>query len=342
MAVPRWLRPGKVVHWTRLALGMWHREYHDSRIILEQQGDLKYLVIPARVQRTAVRATMLVLGFLTTIAVGMTATAGWLQTRKLMLEHSHREIFFALQSAGINAEAQAGGYSQDDMLEMARSIRERDMQIRQYVGDWTETLAARNNDLRSLMSSSGLNGKVISLIQSTQPVGGVNETFNENPLLGGAFAKETAANRELRSVLEALPDRMPLPDYTITSDFGIRPHPVTNKPSLHAGIDLKPQNGDDRVLAVKAGKVLVAGYHGNLGNAVLVRHDRGVETIYGHLDKIFVKQGDMVQQGTALGLVGNTGQSTGKHLHFEVLVGSYQVDPKKVIQTAQYVRQTQK
>lgn len=338
----RWLRSGKLVQWTRLGLGLWNREYHDSRIILEQQGDLKYLVISAKVQRNAVRASMVVLGFLTTMAVGMTLTAGYLQTRKMMLEHSHREIFFALQSAGINPELQNGEYSQEDMLEMARSIRERDMQIRQYVGDWTETLAARNNELRTMISSSGLNGKVISIIQRSQPVGGFTDSFKENPLLGGTFAKETAANRELRSVLEALPDKMPLPDYAITSEFGIRSHPITHKPSLHAGIDIKSQNGDDRVLAVKPGKVLVAGYHGNLGNAILIRHDRGVETLYGHLDKVLVKEGDKVEQDQPIGMVGNTGQSTGKHLHFEVLVGSYQVDPHKVIQTAQYVRQTQK
>lgn len=338
----RWLRSGKLVQWTRLVLGLWNREYHDSRIILEQQGDLRYLVISARLQRTAIRATMVVLGLLTTMAVSMTLTAGYLQTRKMMLEHSHREIFFALQSAGINPDLQNGEYSQDDMLEMARAIRERDMQIRQYVGDWTDTLAARNNDLRTMISSSGLNGKVISIIQRSQPVGGFSDNFQENPLLGGNFAKETAANRELRSVLEALPDKMPLPDYAITSEFGIRPHPITNKPNLHAGIDIKSQNGDDRVRAVKPGKVLVAGFHGNLGNAILIRHDRGVETLYGHLDKIFVKEGDKIEQDQPIGLVGNTGQSTGKHLHFEVLVGSYQVDPHKVIQTAQYVRQTQK
>ncbi len=338
----RWLRASSLFRWARLIAGLWNREYHDSRIILEQQGDLKYLVIPARLQRNAVRATMITLGILTTIAVSMTATAAWLQTRKLMLEHSHRQIFFALQSAGINPDLQNGEYSQDDMLEMARAIRERDMQIRQYVGDWTETLAARNNELRSLMNSSGLNGKVISIIQRSQPVGGVTDSFRDNPLLSGNFAQETSANKELRSVLEALPDHMPLADYAITSEFGIRPHPITNKPSLHAGIDLKSQNGDDTVRSVKPGKVLVAGYHGNLGNAVLIRHDRGVETLYGHLDRIYVKEGDKVERGTPIGLVGNTGQSTGKHLHFEVLVGSYQVDPKKVIQTAQYVRQTQK
>ena len=129
----RWLRASSLFRWARLIAGLWNREYHDSRIILEQQGDLKYLVIPAKLQRTVVRASMVTLGTLLTVAVVMTSTAAWLQTRKLMLEHSHREIFAALQSAGINPELQGGEYSQDDMLEMARAIRERDVNTLQSV-----------------------------------------------------------------------------------------------------------------------------------------------------------------------------------------------------------------
>lgn len=330
------------MRWSRFVLGLWHRPYHDARIILEQHGDLKYLVVSGRLQRNAVRSSIVVLGSLSVLLVFMTLTAGWLHTRKLMLENSHREIYMALQSAGINAQEQGSEYSQDDMLEMARSIRERDMQIRQYVGDWTERLASRNNDLRSLIGSSGLSAKVISVIQGSQPQGGFGETFSSNPLLSGSFAQQTAANKELRGVLEALPDKMPLDEFAISSDFGIRNHPVTHKPSLHAGIDLTVPAGKDTVRAVKPGKVLVAGFHGSLGNAVLIRHDRGVETLYGHLDRILVKEGDKVGQDAAIGTVGNTGQSTGKHLHFEVLIGSYQVDPKKVIQTAQNVRKIEK
>jgi len=334
-------RTGSALRWAKLLLGLWNRQYHDSRIILEQQGDLKYLHISARFQRNAARTGLVVLTSLSALLLVTTTTAAWLHTRKLMLEHSHREIYLALQSAGINPELQADEYSQEEMLEMARAIRERDMQIRQYVGDWTESLAARNNELRSLIGKSGLNDKVISLIQRSQPVGGFVDAIKGNPLLGSEFAQETAANKELRSVLEALPSHMPLDDFSITSDFGIRNHPVLNKPTLHAGIDLTSP-ASDIVKSVKPGKVLVAGFHGNMGNTVLVRHERGVETLYGHLDRIFVKPGEDVTEGKPLGTVGNTGQSTGKHLHFEVLIGSYQVDPKKVIQTAQYVRKTQK
>lgn len=328
--------------WIKLVVGLWDREYHDSRIILEQQGELKYLVITARFQRNLARTMLVTCSTTLVLLVGMSSTAAYLHTRKLMLEDSHREIYIALQSAGINPDAQNGEYTQEDMLEMARTIRERDMQIRQYLGDWTENLASRNNQLRSLVKNSGLNEKVISIIQGSQNVGGVAENFKANSLLSSAFAKETAANSELRTVLEALPAKMPLEEYVITSDFGIRKHPIDNKPSLHAGIDLIPLSNKDSVRVVKPGKVTVARYNGHMGNTVIVRHDRGLETLYGHLDKIFVKEGQEVAEDTVLGTVGNTGQSTGRHLHFEVLIGSYQVDPKKVVQTAQNVRKIEK
>ena len=328
--------------WTKLVVGLWDREYHDSRIILEQQGDLKYLVIPARFQRNLARTLLVTVSVTSVLLVGMSGTAAYLHTRKMMLEDSHKEIYVALQSAGINPDAQNGEYTQDDMLEMARTIRERDMQIRQYLGDWTENLASRNSQLRTLVKNSGLNEKVISIIQGNQKVGGFSENFKPNSLLSSAFAKETAINSELKSVLEALPEKMPLEEYVITSDFGIRKHPIDHKPNLHAGIDLIPLANKDNVRAVKPGKVTIARHHGHMGNTVIVRHDRGLETLYGHLDKILVKEGQEVAEDAVLGTVGNTGQSTGKHLHFEVLIGSYQVDPKKVVQTAQNVRKIEK
>ena len=331
-----------VRHWCGFVLGLWSRHYKDSRIILEQGGDLRYLVVSARFQKNLARSVLVLVGSMLVLLVGLTFSTVYLHAQKLLLENSHRQIYMALQSAGLDSSEQVGDYSQQDMLEMAQVIRDRDMQIRQYVGDWTDRLAYRNDQLRGLMKSSGLNEKVIAIIQNTQSVGGFNEGIKSNPLLNTAFANETSTNKELTNVLSALPARMPLDDYSVTSEFGIRNHPVTQKPTLHAGIDLTPQGASDAVRAVKAGKVLIARYHGNLGNTVIVRHERGVETLYGHLDKIFVKEGEEVAEGKVLGTVGNTGQSTGKHLHFEVLIGSYQVDPKKVVQTAQHVRKIEK
>jgi murein DD-endopeptidase MepM/ murein hydrolase activator NlpD len=72
----------------------------------------------------------------------------------------------------------------------------------------------------------------------------------------------------------------------------------------------------------------------------MIRHLNGVESLYAHLAQLLVKVGDKVTTESQLGYIGNTGDSsTGKHLHFEILVGGYPVNPQKVIRTAQYVQQ---
>lgn len=321
---------------------LWSREYHDARIILEQRGDLRYLVVSARFQRNLARIGLLSFSIVSVLLLSLTSATIYQRTQRILLENSHREIYLALQSAGMNSGTDSGEYTQSDMLEMARVIHERDMQIRQYIGDWTERLAYKNDQLRGLVRNSGLSEKVISIIQSNQNVGGFGADIKQNPLLSSAFAKETSQNKELMVILEALPAKMPLDRYSITSEFGIRNHPITKKPTFHAGIDLTVQGNDDSVRAVKPGRVMFARYHGSLGNTVILRHERGVETLYGHLEKMMVTEGEEVGTDKVIGLVGNTGHSTGKHLHFEVLIGTHQVDPRKVIQTAQNVQQIEK
>lgn len=87
---------------------------------------------------------------------------------------------------------------------------------------------------------------------------------------------------------------------------------------------------------------MLARPYNEYGNTVIISHGRGVETLYAHLAAIKVREGQDVDLDTLIGLVGNTGSSTGKHLHFEVSVGGYPVDPLKVINTAQYVQQAKK
>lgn len=326
----------------KLIMGLWDREYHDSRLILEQDGDLKFFVISARFQANLARTLLVSVSATAVMLVGMSGTVAYLHARKLMLEASHKEIYVALQMAGISPDERNSEYTQEDMLEMATAIRERDIQVRQYVGDWTTNLVSRNSRVRGLLKNSGLNEKVIGIIQGTQKVGGSVRNFNANSLLNSDIAKEMAVNSEFKSLIQALPDKMPLDGYVSTSDFGIRKHPVNQKPSFHAGIDLLPSGGKDSVRAVKPGRVTIARYQGDLGNTVTVRHDRGLLTRYGHLDKIFVSEGQEATEGLVLGTVGNTGLSTGKHLHFEVLIGKYHVDPRSVVQFAKNVREIEK
>jgi murein DD-endopeptidase MepM/ murein hydrolase activator NlpD len=103
----------------------------------------------------------------------------------------------------------------------------------------------------------------------------------------------------------------------ITSLFGWRIHPVTGAQRIHTGTDLGAPMGTP-VLAALTGRVIMAGLMGGYGIAIGIEHADGTQqTLYGHLSEIFVKPGDIVQQGTAIGRVGSTGVSTGPHLHFE-------------------------
>jgi len=88
--------------------------------------------------------------------------------------------------------------------------------------------------------------------------------------------------------------------------------------------------------------VVMSEFHPQYGNTVVIRHLNGVESLYAHLAQLSVKVGDKVTMDSLLGYIGSTGaSSTGKHLHLEILVGGYPVNPQKVIRTAQYVQQIQ-
>ncbi len=103
----------------------------------------------------------------------------------------------------------------------------------------------------------------------------------------------------------------PVEDVTITSPFGTR----NRKP--HVGLDLSASIGTP-VLAAQGGIVKFAGWNSGYGFSIIIEHIDGKETLYAHLSQIFLKEGDEVNIGQIIGLSGNTGRSTGPHLHFEV------------------------
>lgn len=111
---------------------------------------------------------------------------------------------------------------------------------------------------------------------------------------------------------------LPMPA-SITSAFGWRTHPISGNTSFHAGTDLAAPTGTP-VLATFPGQVQTAGFMGGYGLAILLQHQDGqLATRYAHLSKVYVQPGQWVSQGTIIGLVGSTGNSTGPHLHFETL-----------------------
>jgi murein DD-endopeptidase MepM/ murein hydrolase activator NlpD len=328
----------------RLISEGWSREYEDARLILEQNGELHYFNLSARLQRIFVRSGIVTFGAMAAAILVLAVTSAGLVMSRHKLEKSHEAVYRALLSSATDDSADAQEMSDEQMVALAQTIRDRDMSIRRFVDTSMVAVSQENDSMKSQLEQSGLTEKIVRIIQQNAAKGGLNmdDDVGNNPLLRGKVADELATNRSLREVMYALPSEMPIPNYTVTSDFGIRRHPITGQMHFHTGVDLLSQTGDEKVHPVKPGVVVIAQFQTQYGNMVVVRHTNGVESLYGHLADIQVKVGDKVTTSTVLGDIGNTGSlSTGKHLHLEILIGGYPVNPQKVIRTAQYVQQIQ-
>ena len=116
----------------------------------------------------------------------------------------------------------------------------------------------------------------------------------------------------------------------ISSKFGYRKDPFTGRRAFHSGLDLSTGYGA-RVDASMDGIVTYAGWMGGYGKLVVIRHRNGYTTRYGHLSRILVTKNRRVRQGQRIGYTGNTGRSTGPHLHFEVRQNGKPLNPRKFI-----------
>jgi len=124
--------------------------------------------------------------------------------------------------------------------------------------------------------------------------------------------------------------RFPLPEGVVTSGYGMRRSPISKRIHFHHGIDIAASSGTE-VYASWNGSIEAIGYNDILGNYIVISHSNNFRSIYGHLEKIFVKRGTSVGTGTIIGSVGNTGLSTGPHLHFEIRKSGESWDPSEMI-----------
>ena len=186
-------------------------------------------------------------------------------------------------------------------------------------------LDKRNKILKTLMDQIGIKIKV-----DEDPGHSGGLYIDPNIKAGNELIDTT--NRYL-SLLQKLPLGRPMSS-SITSRYGRRKDPINHCRAFHAGIDFKGRRGD-KVHATGSGVVRRSSFnHGGFGNCIVIRHTNGYETLYAHLSKRLVKIGDRVTRGQVIGLVGNTGRSTGSHLHYEVHYHKKTIDPMKFLRIA--------
>lgn len=140
------------------------------------------------------------------------------------------------------------------------------------------------------------------------------------------IAAQTAFEKRL--MLRSIPSGFPVQSGRVTSDYGMRRHPIHEREALHGGVDLRAKRGTP-IYATADGVVEWAAPHesSGLGNMVKLVHNYGFSTIFGHMDDIEVAAGSYVKRGDLLGYSGNTGQSAAPHLHYEVRYLQRRLDP---------------
>ena len=174
----------------------------------------------------------------------------------------------------------------------------------------------------------------VSLYTPTEMVETVEPHFmllNEENIIPSDEMYPTWANSVVHNN-SAMPDSfridlrnyvMPTPSVKVTDIFGYRP----NRRRVHQGLDIKVQTGDT-IYAAFDGKVRITSYQRRgYGHYVVIRHNNGIETLYAHLSKKLVEANDNVKAGDPIGLGGNTGRSSGSHLHFETILMGKSLDP---------------
>lgn len=184
---------------------------------------------------------------------------------------------------------------------------------------------------------SRLQGQVMEVMAQLEQTSGTSWSDGEQvPELTGAggqlaafwpFVPEGNSTKSYQPPFELT---LPLESFFITSDYGWRKHPVTGKSDFHTGVDLAAAEGAP-IRPAAGGVVQKSEYSASYGNNIVVLHSDGVTTRYCHMQYVFVRQGETVDENTVLGTVGQTGMVTGPHLHFELLCDGVRYDPDKAL-----------
>lgn len=166
--------------------------------------------------------------------------------------------------------------------------------------------------------------KLISSMHNS--ISQLNDDANEREK---SFSELLKFLHEQKSLLAATPSIWPVRGW-VTSEFGPRENPFASGVEFHKGIDIATRMGKE-VVATADGIVVEAAYSSDDGNMVRLNHGYGLSSGYSHLSKIAVKHGVRVKKGDVIGYVGDTGRSTGAHLHYAVLVNKVPVNPRKYL-----------
>lgn len=189
-----------------------------------------------------------------------------------------------------------------------------------------------NNDLSSLFNSKDIvNGSTREVEDIKELTSYLEDAVQPIEQIGKMLETQ-------QSLFNEIPSIWPVknPNTHISMAFGPNLHPTKGYWYIHKGLDFSTWRQGDPILATASGQVVTVTYDNSFGNYVIIKHNHGMYTRYAHMSTVRVKKGQLVEQGQIIGNIGNTGISTGPHLHYEVHIGSDVVDPAKYINVKLY------
>ena len=194
-------------------------------------------------------------------------------------------------------------------------------------------LNQRNRVIESIFHAVGIDFTVKdakTVIDPDAGIGGPYIPFDDKLYENLLFTADSYLDK-----IQAVPLGAPIPG-RITSGYGRRLDPFTHKPAIHYGIDIQNKRGT-KIVATADGKVIETGYDRGYGKFIKIDHGNEFNTLFGHAKKICVRKDQIIKQGQIIGLVGNTGRSTGPHLHYEIHFKKKTINPYKYMKIAKYI-----
>ncbi len=322
--------------------GRWlNRAFPDRQILLRTETSFRSISLSGRIQMTAV---FLLAGLGTWAAI---ATTNYALLDKILEARdqdvaSAEEAYRNLLGQFVRHRSRLQVVNQE--VQRLSEVDRSDLLAVRRMSDRTAELVAASRkliertglDTEQLMTAAGVSrpgqgGPYIEVAGTAHPRDQLNSDIErlEDQLRHWAL---------LQGVVKRLPLNPPLDAYAISSGFGNRRDPINRRRAVHHGLDMiAPLKSP--VFATSAGVVIFSGVNGNYGRFIEIEHGAGLRTRFGHLHKRLVKKGEVVASGQKIGLLGNSGRSTGAHLHYEVRFKGKPRNPMKFIQAGRYVFQ---
>lgn len=254
-------------------------------------------------------------------------------------------VYFKKHDASISEELSRSMKENRELLASFDELRDENNNVLQtakrFKSSLSQTLSLLGIDQsKNIAKASASDSDLNSLFDNQEKVFGSTKEVNDMKQLTSYLENAIQPIEQIGKMLESqetlfadTPNIWPIKGGIghISQPFGQTTHPITGNWYIHKGLDISTWRSGDPILSTANGQVVTVAFDSGFGNYVIVKHKHGMYTRYCHMQQVRVRKGEFVSQRQVIGTIGNTGISTGPHLHYEIHIGSDVVDPIKYV-----------